>query len=224
MFISIISRIIIYLIGWNHISEFNYKQLLINNNILLFYSHTSYKDFYLLMLYYLSYHIRHKKIKLLIINKFLNIHYIYLNNILNYLGIKTYLDINNNNNILHNILNDINIDEPCIILIPFTFYLEHTEIYELIKTYIKFSTMSVGFDYEKKILKISPEIPSFIENDFVKKFIQHYISNIVPINIDNLNYKIRKHSKTSLFNLKRLKILTNILLFILFILFILKLY
>jgi hypothetical protein len=108
-------------------------------------------------------------------------------------------------------LNNINTDEPCIILIPFTFYLENNEIYDTLKSYMSFSTMSVGFDYERKMMKISPEIPSFIDNDFVKKFIEHYISNIVPININNLNYKIRKYSKASIFNFKRLKILTIII-------------
>ena len=79
--------------------------------------------------------------------------------------------------------------------------------------FIKFSSMSIGLDYEKKIVKLSPEIPSIIDNEFVNRFLQHYISNIVPINPSNVKFNIRKHKKSQLtiFNFKRLKVLIVII-------------
>ena len=219
MILSIISRTILYFMGWSQFSDFVQKQFFKNQINIMMYSNTSYIDLYIMILYYMSYHRKHNTIKMLLINnqsnlqglsKF-NYQYIFLNWILNNIGVDTYLSLSDkiDNILIEQLIDNLKNQEKTILLIPFSYYIENTEIYDILKNNIKFCSMSIGLDYEKKIVKLSPEIPSIIENDFVNKFLQHYISNIVPINPSNVKFKIRQHNKSQLkiFNFKRLKIL-----------------
>ncbi len=225
MILSIISRTILYFMGWSQFSDIVQKQFFKNQINIMMYSNTSYIDLYIMILYYMSYHRKHNTIKMLLVNnqsnlqskqseqslsKF-NYQYIFLNWILNNIGVDTYLSLSDkiDNILIEQLIDNLKNQEKTILLIPFSYYIENTEIYDILKNNIKFCSMSIGLDYEKKIVKLSPEIPSIIENDFVNKFLQHYISNIVPINPSIVKFKIRKHNKSQLtiFNFKRLKIL-----------------
>jgi hypothetical protein len=211
--------------GWSQFSDIVQKQFFKNQINIMMYSNTSYIDLYIMILYYMSYHRKHNTIKLLLVDnqsnlqsnqseqslsKF-NYQYIFLNWILNNIGVDTYLSLSDkiDNILIEQLIDNLKNQEKTILLIPFSYYIENTEIYDILKNNITFSSMSIGLDYEKKIVKLSPEIPSIIENDFVNKFLQHYISNIVPINPSNVKFKIRQHNKSQLtiFNFKRLKIL-----------------
>jgi hypothetical protein len=211
--------------GWSQFSDIVQKQFFKNQINIMMYSNTSYIDLYIMILYYMSYHRKHNTIKMLLVNnqsnlqskqseqslsKF-NYQYIFLNWILNNIGVDTYLSLSDkiDNILIEQLIDNLKNQEKTILLIPFSYYIENTEIYDILKNNIKFCSMSIGLDYEKKIVKLSPEIPSIIENDFVNKFLQHYISNIVPINPSIVKFKIRKHNKSQLtiFNFKRLKIL-----------------
>jgi hypothetical protein len=213
--------------GWSQISDIIHQQFFKKQINIIMYSNTSYIDLYIMILYYLSYHRKHNTIKMLLVNNQSNLQsaqslsnfnfqYIFLNWILNNIGVDTYLSLSNkiDNILIEQLINNLKNQEKTILLIPFSYYNENKEIYDILKNNVKFSSMSIGLDYEKKIVKLSPEIPSIIENEFVNRFLQHYISNIVPINPSNVKFKIRKHNKSQLtiFNFKRLKVLIVIVL------------
>jgi hypothetical protein len=224
MILSIISRTILYFMGWSQISDIIHQQFFKKQINIIMYSNTSYIDLYIMILYYLSYHRKHNTIKMLLVNNHANLQsnlesmpsnfnfqYIFLNWILNNIGVDTYLSLSNkiDNILIEQLINNLKNQEKTILLIPFSYYNENKEIYDILKNNVKFSSMSIGLDYEKKIVKLSPEIPSIIENEFVNRFLQHYISNIVPINPSNVKFKIRKHNKSqvTILNFKRLKVL-----------------
>ena len=230
MLLSIISRTILYFMGWSQFSDIIHKQFLKNQINMIMYSNTSYIDLYIMILYYMSYHRKHITIKMLLVNNQANLQsnlesnlqsnfnfqYIFLNWILNNIGVDTYLSLSDkiDNILIEQLINNLKNQEKTILLIPFSYYNENKEMYDMFKNNVKFSSMSIGLDYEKKIVKLSPEIPSIIENEFVNRFLQHYISNIVPINPSNVKFNIRKHKKSQLtiFNFKRLKVLIVIVL------------
>ena len=223
MLLSIISRTILYFMGWSQFSDIIHNQFLKNQINMIMYSNTSYIDLYIMILYYMSYHRKHNTIKMLLVNNQSNLQsnsnfnfqYIFLNWILNNIGIDTYLSLSNkiDNMLIEQLINNLKNQEKTILLIPFSYYNENKEMYDMFKNNVKFSSMSIGLDYEKKIVKLSPEIPSIIDNEFVNRFLQHYISNIVPINPSNVKFNIRKHKKSQLtiFNFKRLKVLIVII-------------
>ena len=231
MLLSIISRTILYFMGWSQFSDIFHKQFLKNQINMIMYSNTSYIDLYIMILYYMSYHRKHNTIKMLLVNNQANLQsnlqsnfnfqYIFLNWILNNIGVDTYLSLSNkiDNMLIEQLINNLKNQEKTILLIPFSYYNENKEIYDILKNNVKFSSMSIGLDYQKKIVKLSPEIPSIIDNEFVNRFLQHYISNIVPINPSNVKFNIRKHKKSQLtiFNFKRLKVLIVILILIFFV-------
>jgi hypothetical protein len=214
--------------GWSQFSDIIHKQFLKNQINMIMYSNTSYIDLYIMILYYMSYHRKHNTIKMLLVNNQsdlesnlqsnsnFNFQYIFLNWILNNIGVDTYLSLSNkiDNMLIEQLINNLKNQEKTILLIPFSYYNENKEMYDMLKNNVKFSSMSIGLDYEKKIVKLSPEIPSTIDNGFVNRFLQHYISNIVPINPSNVKFNIRKHNKSQLtiFNFKRLKVLIVIVL------------
>jgi len=211
MILSIISRTILYFMGWSQFSDIIHQQFLKTQINIIMYSNTSYIDLYIMILYYMSYHRKHNTIKMLLVNNQSNFQYIFLNWILNNIGVDTYLSLSNkiDNMLIEQLINNLKNQEKTILLIPFSYYNENKEMYDIFKNNVKFSSMSIGLDYEKKIVKLSPEIPSIIDNEFVNRFLQHYISNIVPINPSNVKFNIRKHKKSQLtiFNFKRLKVL-----------------
>ena len=224
MIINIISRIILFFIGWSQFSDKTYKQFTKNKLNIIMYQHTSYIDLYIMMLYYLSYPNSNNKIKILLYNTPINFQYVYIISILCYIGIIPYISfINKSDDVIFNeLLNDIttNQNSKCSILIPFNFYKEYPDIYGKLTKKCEFYTMSAGLDYDKHILKVSTEIPSKIDNEFVDKFLTHYISKIIPLNPHYQLSDTKKFtSKIKSYNLYRLFILFILILMVLFIIY-----
>lgn len=66
LILQIIARTILYIIGWRKIDEKTFNKLTINKRAVIVFSHTSYMDFYLMVLYLLAYPNRLHRIRTLI--------------------------------------------------------------------------------------------------------------------------------------------------------------
>lgn len=65
-FMSIIARMLLFLMGWSKLDALAYMRLIEHDHNVLIFSHTSYFDFYILILYMLAYPYRHHYVRTLI--------------------------------------------------------------------------------------------------------------------------------------------------------------
>lgn len=195
---KIICSIILYIIGWNNINPKLTKIFSQNNKIVCVFSHTSYYDFFIMLLYKYKYYLVFQYMKVLIKPD-------YFNGILGYLltcigGIpSTNVNIKNGGN-LNKIVDTLNQTDKCVFLIsPKGSILkrEWRSGYYYIGQALKAPYVAVGLDYEYKNIYVG-DVIKYDDEKLLKDKLYDDLSQIVPLYPEQENMEIRKYNKNNI--------------------------
>lgn len=191
-----IFRLIILILGWNLIDKETYKIIKSKKKVITVFSHTTYFDFYIFVLYKLAYPGMLKHTKIVVKPQ----PFRYAGFILRYLGAipSTPVDQKKGGNVKH-IVDELSKMECFNLLIcPKGTIIKkdwRTGYYYIAKT-LNVPIIVGGMDYEfKKIIMFDIE-----QNDNIietEKNIKYYLSDIVPLYPECEVVEIRKHSQRS---------------------------
>jgi 1-acyl-sn-glycerol-3-phosphate acyltransferase len=196
---EIICSIILYIIGWKNINPKLVNILNKHNKIICVFSHTSYYDFFIMLLYKYKYYLVFQYMKVLIKPD-------YFNGILGYLltcigGIpSTNVNIKNGGN-LNKIVDTLNQTERCVFLIsPKGSILkrEWRSGYYHIGQALKAPYVAVGLDYEYKNIYVGDIINNDNTEKSVKEKLYNDLSKIAPLYPEQENMEIRKYDKNNI--------------------------
>jgi len=198
------SRFIIWLIGWNYITPDVLYKLSNKESLVIVFSHTSYYDFFILLLYMLAYPTELSHFKVLIAPKYFN----KFKPILERFGAISSTPLENKNG--GSIERIVNILDNCR---PFAFLispkgsikkLEWRTGYYHIAQKLKVDFRVVGVDYETKSVCASNKISYLNDEPTIKSQLYNELRNIVPLYPEAEVVEIRKYNpeKVSVINIK----------------------
>lgn len=182
-----ISRTTLMIMGWSPLNQ-NYISIMNNNHKMVFvFSHSSYFDFCIMVLYKLAYPQYLSNMKTLINAYYFNI----MNKFLLYVG---GIPANNNVNNISNILNQQ--DQFLFLISPKGSILKKdwkTGYYYVAKQ-CQCPIIAGGLDYEKKEVHLGKLINNQLDEPIVKNLLYKDLSQIVPLHPEQENMMIRKHN------------------------------
>lgn len=191
--ISILAKAVLFTMGWSllHIDIFN--QITKYDRTVLIFSHTSYADFYILILYLLAYPRRLHSVRTLVKPQ----PFEYAGPLLRWLGAIPSTKIEDKNGgAVNRIVNTLKECEKFIFLIsPKGTIINkpwRSGYYHIAKD-LNAHLMVAGLDYETKQVIVSKEISPSNEEPFVKEFLQDQLKPIVPLFPEGEVVPIRSH-------------------------------
>jgi len=205
--VSLTAKIILFTMGWSFIDNDLFNQLTKHDRSVMVFSHTSYVDFYILVLYILAYPKRLHRVRTLIKPQ----PFEYAGSILKYLGaIPSTRVEDKDGGAVNRIVSELNSLKQCIFLIsPKGTIIKRpwrSGYYHIAKQ-LGAKLLVTGLDYEKKCIIVSP---SYSCNDYsessIQTILQSHISDIVPLFPDEEVVPIRSHdpNKRTIINNQRL--------------------
>ena len=211
---SLMSRIILFSMGWSLLNNSIYNELIKYDRTVLIFSHTSYADFYILILYILTYpNLRH--VRTLIKPQ----PFKYAGNILTKLGAipSTKLE-DKNGGAVSRIISELKQDEKFIFLISPKGTIMKKEwrsgYYHIAKD-LDAELRVIGLDYEKKQVYMSPQISHRQNESIVRQQLFQELKKIVPLVPESEVVEIRPHdpTKRTIINMDQLiKVISSIIL------------
>lgn len=194
--VSLLARAILLIMGWSLLNKDVFTQITKYDRTILVFSHTSYADFYILILYLLAYPDRLHHVRTLIKPQ----PFEYAGPILRKLGAipATKLE-DKNGGAVNRIVDTLKEHDKFIFLIspkgtiinrPWRSGYYH--IAKELNSYL----MVAGLDYEKKCVSVSKEISSTQEEPIVREFLQEHLKTIVPLFPEEEVVTIRPHNNT----------------------------
>jgi 1-acyl-sn-glycerol-3-phosphate acyltransferase len=192
--VSILARIFLFIIGWKSLSDDVIHQITKYDRSVLVFSHTSYADFYIMMLYLFAYPKNLHMIKTLIKPQ----PFKYAGSLLTSLGAipSTKVD-DRNGGAVNRIINTLRQYEKFVFLIsPKGTIINRpwrSGYYHIAKEF-KINLMAVGLDYEKKEVIISDEISSFNDEITIENYLKDKLKTIVPLYPEDEIVPIRHHN------------------------------
>jgi 1-acyl-sn-glycerol-3-phosphate acyltransferase len=214
--LSYIAKFILILLGWKYITEKQFSQFHKYKRSVIVFSHTTYADFYLFLLYFLAFPNEFRNVRVLVKPQ----PFKYAGFILRRFGcIPSSSFEERNSGSTRRISEELDKDDNFIFLISPKGTIVKSEWrngYYNIALNTKSHLMVTGLDYEKKKIIVSDDIKYDKDKDDIEIFLKEQLSRIVPLYPEDEVMKIRKHKSRSIISTPRL-----IFLFLLFLLMIL---
>jgi 1-acyl-sn-glycerol-3-phosphate acyltransferase len=195
MILSWLSKYMLFILGWEFIDNETYSELASNDKLILTFSHTSYFDFYIFLLYLLSEPQNSHTIHVLVKPQ----PFRYMGWLLTKLGAipSTKLEDKNGGSVkrISDVLNKSN---KFLFLIAPKGTIKHAPWrsgYYHIAKHTNAKIMSIGLDYYKKSILISSDAisPNTINEPDATKYLQDSIKKIIPLYPEregiNIHYK-----------------------------------
>ena len=204
--ISIIARIILYSIGWSSVSTRIFSQITKYDRVVLIYAHTSYADFFILILYLLSYPYSLHTVKTLVQPR----PFKYFGWFLRPIGAipSTKLE-DKNGGAVARIVSELDKSDKFLFLISPKGTIANQSWrsgYYHIAQKLNIPLMIGAIDYERKAPHVSEHISSNHSELEIKSYLLSELSNVVPLYPEREIVPIRKHdiSKRSIIDKRHL--------------------
>ena len=216
-----VAKFIIFLLGWKYITEKQFSQFHEYKRSVIIFSHTTYADFYLFLLYFLAFPNEFKNVKVLVKPQ----PFEYAGFILRRFGcIPSSIFGQKNSGFTKCIIQELDKYEEFIFLISPKGTIVKSEWksgYYNIAVSLKCHLLVTGLDYEKKKIVISDSIKYDENKDDIEIFLKEQLSRIVPLYPEDEIVEIRKHKSRlrSIISTERLIFLIVSLLLILWYLY-----
>lgn len=194
--LSILAKLILLATGWELLSDHTFDRITKYDQTVLIFSHTSYSDFYILVLYLLAYPNRLHYVRTLIKPQ----PFVYAGPLLRKLGAISSTPVENKNGgAVSRIIEDLKQYDKCIFLISPKGTIVKKEwrsgYYHIAKG-LDAKLMVAGLDYEKKCVLVSSEICHSLGEEKVREFLQEELTKIVPLFPEEEVVQIRSHDST----------------------------
>ena len=190
---SIIAKNILFTIGWSQMSEETLNRISKHDRAVLVFSHTSYCDFYIMLLYMMAYPHQLNCVKTLVKPQ----PFAYAGFILRRLGaIPSTKITDKNGGAVDRIVNELSQSNRFLFMISPKGTIIHGQWrsgYYIIANKLKTNLMVTGLDYEKKSVYISESITSEEPENVVKEFLCKQMGLIVPLFPEYEVVSIREH-------------------------------
>jgi len=191
----LLSKLVLFIMGWSLLDKPTLSQLTKNKRAILIFSHTSYADFYIVLLYLLSYPNELSHVRMLVKPE----PFKYLGWILRaFGGIPATKVDDKQGGAVDRIVSTLKESPMTALLIsPKGTIIKRPwrSGYYHIATGLDANLMVAGLDYEKKCVIISPEISSSESEDVIKTFLEKELSQIVPLFPEEEIVPIREHNE-----------------------------
>lgn len=190
--LSVPSSFILYIMGWSFLDDRAYRYINDNPRMVCVFSHTSYYDFYLMILYYLSHPHKLSNLKTLI-NPY---YFTYIGFLLKLVG---GIPAKNVDIIVEELLKE---KQSHFLISPKGTIVQgewRSGYYHIAKG-LNCPILALGLDYELKKIIICRPILSIYDEYHVKDLLYKDLSTIVPLHPKQENMTIRKHTHTSVIN------------------------
>lgn len=205
--VSYIAKLILFVLGWKFLTEKQLIQYHKYKRSVIVFSHTSYADFYMFILYFIAFPNEFRNVRTLVKPQ----PFKYAGFILRKFGcIESSRFDERNGGSTRRIIEELDKQEKFIFLISPKGTIVKSEWrngYYNIAVGLKCPLMSTGLDYEKKKIVISDSINYDINKEDVEIFLKEQLSRIVPLYPEDEIVKIRKHKSPSIIRPSRLYIL-----------------
>lgn len=200
-----LSKLILYIMGWeklDYCGELNNYE-----HIICVFSHTSYYDFIMMLLYKFGYPDKLNNLKILIKPDYFQ----YIGSFLNYIGgIPSTNIASKNGGATERIVNILKM-QPCKFLIsPKGTILKgewRTGYYHIAQK-LNAPLIAIGLDYEKKNIFIGNLIHNNQKESTIKRLLYAELSNIVPLHKDQENMEIREHNEANVSVISSMRLIT----------------
>jgi len=206
IFLSCIAKIILFLMGWKYIKQKQITKFNKFDRSVIIFSHTTYADFYIFILYFFAYPKDFKNLKVLVKPQ----PFEYAGFILRRLNCIPSANFNERNSgSTVRIVEELDKYKEFMFLISPKGTIVNSKWrsgYYNIAVNLKAHLQVTGLDYEKKKIKISDGIKYDQNKDDIDNFLKTELSKIVPLFPEDEIVKIREHDENlrSIMNLKRL--------------------
>lgn len=220
--LSYIAKLVLLLIGWKLPKEKHFNQFHKYKRSVVVFSHTSYADFYVFILYILAFPKEFNNVRVLVKPQ----PFAYAGCILKRLGcIPSSRFDQRNGRSTDRIVEELNKQGEFIFLISPKGTIVKSEWrsgYYNIAISLKAHLSAVGLDYEKKKIIISYGIEYDKNKEEIELFLKEQLSKIVPLFPEDEVFEIRKHNENlrSIINTSRL----FLLIFLIVLLFVMLIY
>lgn len=204
--LSLASKTILFAMGWKHPSDEIFDKLNRYPHTVLVFSHTSYADFYIMILYLLAYPDKLKYLRTLVKPQ----PFAYAGWLLKRLGAIPATKIEDSNGgAVARIVEELNRDLRCMFLISPKGTIVKRDWrsgYYYIAQQLDAKLRAAGLDYERKCVVVSDAICHTEGEECVKGFLQDEMSEIVPLFPEEEIMPIRSHveGRRSIMSKKRL--------------------
>lgn len=206
--LSYVAKLILLLLGWKYLNEKQLIQYHKYKRSVIVFSHTTYADFYMFILYFLAFPNEFRNVRTLVKPQ----PFEYAGFILRRFGcIPSILPGEVNGESTRRIIAELDKQEKFIFLLSPKGTIVKREWrngYYNIAVGLKCPLMSTGLDYDKKKIVISDDIKYDESKDDVEIFLKEQLSRIVPLYPEDEIVKIRKHKSRSIISTPRLIFLT----------------
>lgn len=192
--LSWIFKAILYTLGWNLIDLDVLARLTKNNRSVIVFSHTSYIDFYILLMYLLAYPIELVPVRMLVKPD----PFFYMGWILRHFGAipATRVEDKNGGAVVR-IVEELKQSPACYFLISPKGTIVKREWrsgYYHIAQLLQAPLLVAGLDYEKKCVSVSTDISYDTCEDTIESFLKKQLESIVPLYPEDEVVSIRKHN------------------------------
>lgn len=193
LILCVIARMILYILGWELLDDQVIEQLTKHKYLVAVFSHTSYIDFYMAILYSLAYPYAFKDFRTLVKPQ----PFEYAGWLLRKFGaIPSTKKEDKNGGAVNRIVEDLKGSEQATLLISPKGTILKSEWrsgYYHIANQLDANLVAVGLDYEKKNVYVSEAISHTEGEPRVRSFLMRELSNIVPLHPDQEVCDIRYH-------------------------------
>ena len=203
---SILSKTILFVIGWASVNKNTFKRLNSYPRTILVFSHTTYCDFFIMILYKLAYPDELQHLKTLVKPQ----PFEYAGWLLHKIGAIPATKVEDKNGgAVNRIVNELKEFDKFIFLISPKGTIVKREWrsgYYHIGKELNAVFRTAGLDYEKKCVIISEEAQNDNDEEAVKEFLQDKLQQIVPLFPEEEIVDIRQHdeSKRTVLNVERI--------------------
>jgi hypothetical protein len=205
--LSYVAKLILFLLGWKYMSEKQRVKYHKYKRSVIVFSHTTYADFYMFILYFIAFPNEFRNVRVLVKPQ----PFKYAGFILRKFGaIESCRFDERNTGSVRRIIEELDKDKEFIFLISPKGTIVKSEWrngYYNIAVNLNAYLMTTGLDYEKKKLVISDGIKYDQDKDDIEIFLKEQLSRIVPLYPNDEIVKIRKHKSPSIISPVRLYIL-----------------
>ena len=208
--LSYVAKFIILTLGWKLITKKQFMQYHKYKRSVIVFSHTTYADFYMFLLYFIAFPKEFENVKVLVKPQ----PFEYAGFILRRFGCIPSSNFNDRNSgSTERIIKELNKHEQFIFLISPKGTIVKSEWrngYYNIAVELKCHLLATGLDYDKKKIIISESINYDESKEDIELFLKEQLSKIVPLYPEDEIVEIRKHKSTSIISVSRLIFITMI--------------
>jgi len=209
--LKFIARFILFSMGWQLLHNSILNRITEYDKSVLVFSHTSYSDFYILMLYLLAYPYNLSHIKTLVKPQ----PFAYAGKLLRAFGAipATRVDDKNGGAVSRIVTELKQFDKFAFLISPKGSIIkrEWRSGYYYIAKNLQANLIAVGLDYEKKCVIFSPDISYTKSEENIRNFLREQLKEIVPLFPDEEVVPIRSHdaTKRGIVNIQRLIVIIS---------------